>query len=63
MYRVIASHAVSVRLKMRSSGVSYSGLRRTFVQLLRLVHVSFVVLPLKGGKPARNSKSIQPRDQ
>jgi hypothetical protein len=63
MYRVIASHATSERLKMRSSGLSYSGLRRTFVQFLRLVQVSSGVLPLKGGKPARNSKSIQPRDQ
>jgi len=62
-HRVTASHAISVRLKIRSSGLSYSGLRRTLVQFLRLVQVSSGVLPLKGGKPARNSKRMQPRDQ
>lgn len=62
-YRVTASHAMSVRLKMRSSGLSYSGLRSTLVQFFRLVQVSSGVLPLNGGNPARNSNRIQPRDQ
>ena len=60
---MIASHAMSVRLNTWSSGASYSGLRSTDAHLSRLVHVSSGVRPLKGGKPARNSKRMQPRDQ
>ena len=63
LYRVIASHATSVKLKIKSSGLSYSGRRKTLVQFLRLVHVSSGVPPLKGGKPARNSNKMHPKDQ
>lgn len=50
-HRVTASHAVSVRLKIRSSGRSYTGRRSTFVQFLRFAQVSSGVEPEKGGKP------------
>src|SRR6266702_740037 len=63
LHLVMASQATSVRLKIRSSGLSYSGRRRTLVQFLRLVHVSSGVPPLNGGKPARNSNRIHPNDQ
>lgn len=48
---------------MMSSGLSYSGRRSTFVQFLRFVHVSSGVLPLKGGKPDKNSNRMHPNDQ
>ena len=35
----------------------------TFCQLRRFVHVSSDVAPEKGGKPAKNSKRMQPSDQ
>lgn len=46
-----ASQAWSVKLKIKSSGLSYTGLRRTFGQFFKLTQVSSGVLPEKGGKP------------
>lgn len=50
-YRTTASQAVSVKLKMRSSGRSYTGRRRTLCQLFKFAQVSSGVEPENGGKP------------
>ncbi len=50
-HRVTANQAESVKLKIKSSGLSYTGLRKTFCQFFRLAQVSSGVLPENGGKP------------
>lgn len=62
-YRLMQSQAVSDKLKIRSSGLSYSGRRNTFCQFFKFAQVSSGVPPVNGGKPDKNSNRMQPRDQ